>query len=133
MNRYFNQSVFSSSGRICRKDFIIRALVFNFFQILIGIYFFVYGITPDNVLPAIIFFAAACFVTYLQFVNSLKRLHDLGYSWYILGFFFLLSMVSYKLVKAVLGILSFVLFIILVTVKGDPGKNKFGPNPLILK
>ena len=132
MNRYFNKSIFSPTGRICRKEFIVRALVFNFFQVLIGSYFFVYGIIPDNVLLAIIFFAAACFVTYLQFVNSLKRLHDLGYSWYILGFFFLLSMVSYKLVKAVLGILSFVLFIILAVVKGNPGKNKFGRGPLDL-
>ncbi|WP_177173445.1 DUF805 domain-containing protein [Propionispora vibrioides] len=136
LNLFKKDGVFSFTGRINRSKYIIRSLVF--LLMCIGNMFLMLGtfhLLGDKPISWIIVIAVGFFIILYSLANSIKRLHDLNLS----GLWILLWVVLIGLISNFLGfstakltnnIISFIIWVIMISLPGTPGPNKYGEDPL---
>ena len=117
-------------GRLNRKKYSIRnffAAFISCFGILAMGYFFVAKMYVAYLFAILVTF----FSSWFSYANMSKRLHDLGISgvfiipFVILG---LLGLVGYR--NTFFTLIAVIFGIALLFIKGNAGKNKYGPDPL---
>lgn len=109
-------SLFSTNGRIGRRDYALLTGIYFLFTILV---FIISYIAYESVLAVICILALLCFGFFQNIILFIKRLHDFdisGYWWFL--FFFLNIITS--------GFLSYLVAIVFCCIPGTEGGNRFG-------
>lgn len=89
----------------------------------------------DKPISWIIVTAVGFFIILYSLANSIKRLHDLNLSGlWILLWIVLIGLLSnflgYSTAKLINNIISFIIWVIMISLPGTPGPNKYGEAPL---
>jgi uncharacterized membrane protein YhaH (DUF805 family) len=145
------QVLFSFAGRIPRKQFAIGML--GTIGVFIAIYFAII-VTVETILGGAESEAASVaraiklmesrigtivnlIFMWPTWALTLKRLHDLGHGWNVMWIFVTLDLVSTVLdlagrdaISANLALLTIGLMLMLAVIKGTPGANRYGSDPL---
>ncbi len=119
-NEFFNPSddnYFTYKGRLARKPFIIRTIVF--YVVIALVYMMIVKCNFDKVIFSYIFIMP---MIYAIFANANRRFHDIGKSskWTWVFFFS----------GSIIPILQIVMYIYLFAKKGQVGPNQYGDDPL---
>lgn len=118
-NEFANEkeySLFSTNGRIGRRDYALLTGIYFLLSILL---FIISYIAYESVLDVICIFALLCIGIFQNIILFVKRLHDFdisGYWWFL---FFFLNLIT-------CGVLSYLVAIVFCCIPGTEGVNRFG-------
>lgn len=124
---YTKPGPFSFSGRARRSDIwkpLVASVIYGF---VVGVILASMGVDDggeDMAAPALILSLLGLPLHIWGLAVAVRRLHDLGYSgWYVL----LVALLS--LIPIVGLIVALIYIVALVFIDGQPGPNRFGPDP----
>lgn len=119
-------NLFSWHGRINRKVFIIRSIVLFIIGFILGLLTRALAVSTNEVVSAVLGIFSLPLM-WIGIVNNIKRLHDMGYSGWIILVILLLALIP------ILGaIIALAATIWLFCIPGQKGPNKYGEDPLAL-
>lgn len=148
-----NELFFTTHGRLNRKSYIFRSILIGILTTIIFIFLTIYDYAAASYLGKVLF--TTVFLTLVIFLlisnNSLtvRRLHDISASGYwaiiwiipqLIGYVMILSGDIYMLALGYISGISslytifyfvdFIMWIILLFLRGKEGDNAYGPDPL---
>lgn len=149
------RGLFMWNGRRNRKPFNFLSLLFMLVSLVVNSLLLLYELYVGNVelilestFYTVFIFSGYTVFAYCSFVNTIKRLHDLGHSGkiftYCVSLFFLCFLVvnvhflaGVQIVQMItnyiaigLSVVLFVFLLYFMFFKGTTGPNKYGPDPL---
>ena len=143
------QVIFSFTGRISRRQYLIGMLgmlaVALTFAAALGVTVQMVLATADrtaesrlvDLMQERLWTVVALIFYWPAWAMALKRLHDLGQGWNVLWIIvaadvasFIFDILGQKAVSDGLALFEVGLFVMAVSIKGTPGPNRYGPDPL---